>query len=52
MDPVGARISGDRVTLLHRCSRCGAERVNKVVRTGEAPDDWAAIVLVSKGTLP
>jgi hypothetical protein len=49
MDPVGVRMSGELVSLVHRCARCGAERVNKVVRHGDEPDDWEAVVRVSRG---
>ncbi len=38
MRPVGLRRSGRRPQLVHRCSRCGGIRVNRVVEIGRQPD--------------
>lgn len=48
MEPVGVRITGDDVVLRYRCQRCGEEHNNRAVRVGVMPDDWAAIVALSR----
>ena len=45
--PHGAEVRGDDVRLRYRCERCGSERVNRAVRDGQPPDDWAAVVRVA-----
>jgi DNA-directed RNA polymerase subunit RPC12/RpoP len=45
--PHAAEVRGDDVRLQYRCQRCGADRVNRAVRDGSPPDDWAAVVRVA-----
>lgn len=48
MEPVDVRVAGDDVVLRYRCARCGAEHNNRAVRGGVMPDDWAAVVALSR----
>jgi DNA-directed RNA polymerase subunit RPC12/RpoP len=45
--PVSADVRGDDVRLHYRCARCGADRVNRALRDGSPPDDWAVVVRVA-----
>ncbi len=50
MDPISADVRTDRVTIVHRCRRCGAERRVRALRESVAdPDDWEALVRVAAG---
>lgn len=44
MQPVGLRRSGRRPQIVHRCSRCGRIKVNRVVEVGRQPDCVDVIV--------
>lgn len=34
--------------IVHRCTKCGVEKLNKIVEGNLQPDDWSKIVELSK----
>ena len=44
MDAVAVRVSKKGLQLVHRCRRCGVEKVNRIAEDTDQPDDWMAIV--------
>lgn len=45
--PIGVDQSDGRWRLRYRCRRCGAERVNQVLRDGDPPDDWKRVTALA-----
>lgn len=52
LDPVRMELAGGTPTLTHVCRRCRAERRVRVLRDGDVPDDWSAVIKLSAGEAP
>lgn len=44
LEPIGVQQKKGRWMLGYRCVKCGARRVNQVLRDGNPPDDWKKVV--------
>lgn len=51
LDPFEVEITGRRIIIHYRCTRCGAEKSNRALTDGEHPDDWSVLVALSAGSL-
>ena len=47
MEPVGLRRGRKHDQIEHRCTRCGALRVNRVARATDQPDSLDALIALS-----
>lgn len=47
MEPVGVEQPGQEYKLIHRCTKCGIEKKNKVV----PEDDFEAVLACAKGVV-
>lgn len=53
MQPVAVDYDGKKgYVIIHRCLRCSIERRNHAARSDPHPDDWEALVRLSRGQLP
>ena len=45
MDPVGVQYNGKKGwQIVHRCKKCGEEKVNRVAADTIQPDDWTILM--------
>jgi hypothetical protein len=47
MKATGLKFSGKGWQIVHKCLKCGTERVNKIAERDVQSDDWTMIVLLS-----